>query len=96
MKAFMLMAILVAPTELPENEHVPNHAVMFEFDYDATGDIGHAQAIGGYPTLERCQAAMPTVMGAVVEKLGPALTPQLLCSGIHKRVVVGTLHENRT
>jgi hypothetical protein len=95
-RALLALLALLEGGASADSEHIPNHAVMFEFDYDSSGDIGHAQAVGGYPSLEACQGAMPAVMGTVVEKLGPSLTPELLCSGIKNRIVIGRQPESKT
>ena len=73
-------AVLAAPAaELPEAATV--HAVMFEIEYDLAGAIRHAQAIGGYPTLDACVAAMPRVMAFITSQVESGLTGQVHCTG---------------
>jgi hypothetical protein len=95
-KALILTLVALGPVVPTDPEYVPTHAVMYEMDYTADFDIRHAQALGGFPTMEQCRSAMPATMTDVVTKLEPGLTPQLMCSGIHERVVIGTLPKVKT
>jgi hypothetical protein len=62
-------------------------AVMFEFTYNEhTMLITHAQAIGGFPSVDACQEAMPKVYGAGSVQLDPGERMQLECSGIKERL----------
>jgi hypothetical protein len=70
----------VPPPSTPETTEV--HAVMFVFEYDASGSIKHAQALGGYPSLDLCQMAMPKVAGFITQQIEKGLRAQLLCSGV--------------
>lgn len=68
---------------VPEtSETVSIHAVMFELEYDTGGNIRHAQAMGGYPSLETCQTVMPKLMGFIGTQIEKGLQAQLLCSGV--------------
>lgn len=60
----------------------PIRAVMYEMGYAQDGAIKHAQVYGGYPSMEKCVEAMPSVMGLATEVEGKdGLLPQLECSG---------------
>lgn len=92
----ILAALLFLATAdgLPnDSEHVSVHAVMFEMDYDIRGNIRHAQALGGYPSLDACRNAMPLKFGEIYAQLAPGLIAQLLCSSIRKDVVIATAPE---
>lgn len=91
--AFLLLATADVPND---SEQVSVHAVMFELEYDMRGNIRHAQALGGYPSLEACRSAMPRAFGEINAQLAPGLTPQLLCSSIKKEVVIATQPEVQT
>jgi nitrogen regulatory protein PII-like uncharacterized protein len=90
--ALLFLLWLVAGADAPnDSEHVTVRAVLFEMDYDEKGNIRHAQAVGGYPSMEACQGAMPQAMAGFSEELGPTRSVQLMCSSIQKRVVIGTV-----
>lgn len=67
-----------------DSEHVSVHAVLFELDYDARGNIRHAQAVAGYPSMDACQSAMPVHMAEFSQKVGPDRTVELWCRGIRR------------
>lgn len=96
MRALLLLLIALGPATPADPEYVPTHAVMYEMDYTADFDIRHAQALGGFPSMEKCQRAMPETMADVITKLEPGLTPQLMCSGVHHHVVIGTVPKVET
>lgn len=76
---------LHANTGMPnDSEHVTVHAVLFELDYDARGNIRHAQAVAGYPSMDACQGAMPVHMAEFSQKVGPDRTVELWCRGIRR------------
>ena len=60
-------------------------AVMYEFSYiEASMTIVHAQVIGGYPSVDACQEAMPKVMGVITPQLNEGERVQLQGSGIRE------------
>lgn len=84
--ALLVLAASAAYAEPNDSEHVACHAVLFELDYDAHGDIRHAQAVAGYPTKEACENALPAAYALFSEKMGPERTVEAWCGGIrHER-----------
>ena len=78
----MLTLLLSFLLMVDDSEHVSVHAVMFEMDFDAGGNIRHAQALGGFRSLEDCRNSMPRMMGEIQARIAKGLTPQLICSGV--------------
>jgi hypothetical protein len=66
----------------PNSENTVVKAVMFEIEYDAEGNIRHAQAIGGYPSAEACVGALPSVLALAMGKVDKGLIPQVFCTSV--------------
>ncbi len=88
MKSLLLLALLIPAADVPAPAPDPAaiRAVMFEFTYvEKTMTINHAQAIGGFATVDACRSAMPRVYGEGASQLDEGEAMQLECSGIRER-----------